>query len=102
MATAPMRVPQHVKDEVESAARLVGQTPGELLEEAWKSYRESPNFRADFEAAQKALQTGDLDGLAQHLRERGRSRAAAKADRIQRRRSAARTRSYFPRIKPPS
>jgi hypothetical protein len=51
---------------------------GELLERAWDAYRAGPAFKGDFEYAQKALRTGEMARLAEHYRDRRRSRAKAK------------------------
>lgn len=88
MATRPTRVPDVVHQEVQAAARMLGRSPGELLERAWLAYRQSPEFRDDFTRAQKAFATGDLDRVSGFLAERGRERARARADGVQAQRSS--------------
>ena len=55
MATNPVRVPEAVHDEVHTAARLFGCNASELLEHAWHSFRQSPEFVTEFEQARKAF-----------------------------------------------
>jgi hypothetical protein len=83
MATTPMRVPESVHQEVSSAARLIGCNAPELLERAWISYRQSPEFLDDFRTAQKALATGDLDLIAARLEESGLNRAKRRAIQVE-------------------
>jgi hypothetical protein len=85
--SAPVRVPDDLYREVQGAARLLGCTPGELLERAWDAYRAGPEFKGDFELAQKALQSGDVGLLADHYRERRDNRARAKVEKVDRSRS---------------
>jgi hypothetical protein len=77
--TMTMRVPEDVHHEVQSAARLLGCPPAELLERAWSSYRQSLEFKEDFSFAQKALAIGDLDAITARLQERSRERAERRA-----------------------
>jgi hypothetical protein len=85
--SAPVRVPDDLYREVQGAARLLGCTPGELLERAWDAYRAGPELKGDFELAQKALQSGDVGLLADHYRERRHSRARSKVEKVDRSRS---------------
>ncbi len=91
--SAPIRVPDDVHREVQGAARLFGCTPGDLLERAWEAYRKTPEFKGDFELAQKALKAGDVAILADHYRDRRRSRAEAQVAKINRSRSSKDSRS---------
>lgn len=81
MVTHPIRVPEDVHLEVLVAARLIGCNASELMERAWNLYRQTPEFVADFELAQKAFSVGDLNAIASRLNEqttdRARQRAAA-------------------------
>lgn len=86
MATRPTRVPEDVHDEVQSIARVLGQSPGELLERAWRVYRETPEFRKDFARVQKAFVAGDLDSITSLLTDRGRRRAQERTGRVKARR----------------
>jgi hypothetical protein len=82
MATNPVRVPEVVHSEVHTAARLLGCNAAELLERAWNSYRQSPEFVADFEVAQKAFSVGDLDLVASRLHDQAADRARRRADAV--------------------
>jgi hypothetical protein len=82
MATSPVRVPDAVRGEVFAAARLLGCTPGELLAKAWQSFSTSAEFRHDFQVAQKAFATGDLNAIVDVFDQRGRERAAQSAARL--------------------
>ena len=88
MATRPKRVPADVHQEVHAASRLLGRSPAELLESAWRSYRESPQLRGDFELAQKAFAAGDLETITQLLAEKSRARAQRRAARVRELRSS--------------
>jgi len=83
MATKVIRAPEAVHSEVHAAARVLGCNPSELLERAWESFRQSPEFAEDFDLARKAFSVGDLDLVASRLHdqsiERARQRAAAVA-----------------------
>ena len=80
MATSPVRVPETVHSEVHAAARLMGCNAAELLERAWHSYRQSPEFVGEFAAAQKAFSAGDLDVVVSQLQEQSSDRARRRAD----------------------
>jgi len=82
MATNPVRVPNAVHGEIHAAARLLGCNASELLERAWQSFRESPEFVAEFELAQKAFSVGDLDLVASRLYEQSSQRAKRRADSV--------------------
>jgi len=82
MATNPVRVPETVHNEVHTAARLLGCNAAELLERAWQSFRQSPEFLNDFEQAQKAFSVGDLDHVASRLYEQSAHRAKRRADAV--------------------
>jgi len=82
MATNPVRVPEAVHDEVHTAARLIGCNASELLERAWLSFRQSPEFVTEFEQARKAFSTGALDQVASHLYEQSARRAQRRADSV--------------------
>ncbi|MFP5325998.1 MAG: hypothetical protein ACLGHT_00780 [Acidimicrobiia bacterium] len=82
MATNPIRVPESVHGEVHAAARLLGCNAAELLARAWEAYRESPEFVAEFEYAQKALSVGDIDAVAHRLHEQATERARRRADAV--------------------
>lgn len=88
MATRPTRVPEDVHQELQAAARILGRSPGELLERAWHAYRQSHEFRDDFTLAQKAFASGDLDRVSGFLAERGRDRARSRAEGVQALRSS--------------
>ncbi len=79
MATTPIRVPETVHSEVHAAARLMGCNAAELLARAWEAYRQTPEFVADFEYAQKAFSVGDLDAVAHRLHEQAAERASRRA-----------------------
>ncbi|MGP8150756.1 MAG: hypothetical protein ACLPXU_08720 [Acidimicrobiales bacterium] len=82
MATNPVRVPEAVHDEVHTVARLFGCNASELLERAWHSFRQSPEFVTEFEQARKAFSTGDLDQVASRLYEQSAQRAKRRADSV--------------------
>lgn len=84
MATAPIRVPESVRGEVQTASRLLGCNASDLLARAWEQFRQSPEFKQEFELAQKAFSVGDLDTIARRLTERGAERAADRAVAVQR------------------
>ena len=83
MATNPIRVPESVRSEVHTAARLLGCNAAELLARAWEAYRQSPEFVSEFEFAQKALSVGDVDAVAHRLHEQAAQRAKRRADAVQ-------------------
>lgn len=83
MATNPIRVPESLHGEVHAAARLLGCNAAELLARAWEAYRQSPEFVAEFERAQKALSVGDIDEVAHRLHEQATGRARRRADAVQ-------------------
>ncbi len=64
MPSQPVRVPHNVYEELQNAARLMDCTPGELLDRAWSSYRQTPEFTEDFTAFQKAFAKGDIDAVS--------------------------------------
>ncbi len=68
--------------EVQAAAHLLGCNAAELLERAWNAYRQTPDFREDFEHAQKAISVGDLDSIASRLQERSAARAKQRAEAV--------------------
>ena len=74
-ATSTIRVPRSVQSEVSTASRLLGCNAAELLQRAWLAYRETTEFRDDFQRAQKAFATGDLEHLASRFQERSEERA---------------------------
>lgn len=80
MASQPVRVPDNVYEELQNAARLMDCTPGELLERAWSSYRQTPEFTEDFTAFQKAFAKGDIDAVTERLRTASAERAARRAE----------------------
>ena len=82
MRTSPMRVSETVHAEVGAAARLLGCNAADLLEQAWTSFRQSPQFVHDFEMAQKAFSTGDLDRIVTRLTEQAEHRASSKAQAV--------------------
>lgn len=82
MATKPIRVPESVHAEVHAAARLLGCNAADLLARAWEAYRHSPEFRSEFEFAQKALSVGDIDAVAHRLHEQAAERAKRRADAV--------------------
>ena len=81
MASQPVRVPDNVYEELQNAARLMDCTPGELLERAWTSYRQTPEFTDDFTAFQKAFAKGDIDAVTERLRTANAERAARRAEK---------------------
>lgn len=83
MASKPTRIPGKVHDEVQAVARVLGRSPGELLEQAWASYRESPEFRDEFAQVQKAFSGGDLESITSMLTDRAHTRARARVAAIQ-------------------
>ena len=87
MTTNPVRVPASVHSEVNAAARVLGCNTAELLEKAWNVYRHSPEFASDFDIAQKAFATGDLDYLASRMQEQAAERAQRRAAAVQQLRS---------------
>ncbi len=82
MATNPIRVPELVHSEVHTAARVLGCNAAELLSRAWEAYRHSPEFRTEFEFAQKALSVGDIDAVAHRLHEQSTERAGRRAEAV--------------------
>ncbi|MGK2957729.1 MAG: hypothetical protein ACSLFB_04880 [Acidimicrobiales bacterium] len=78
MVTIPVRVPESVHNEVHTAARLFGCNAAELLERAWESFRQNPEFLAEFEETQKAFSVGDLDNVTSRLYEQSTNRARAR------------------------
>ena len=83
MATNPIRVPESVHGEVHAAARLLGCNAADLLARAWEAYRQSPEFRSEFEFAQEALSVGDIDAVAHRLHEQAAQRAKSRASAVQ-------------------
>ena len=79
MASVPVRVPEETHEQVNAASRILGCTPGELLQRSWEAYRGTPQFKETFQLAQKALTVGDLGVLADHYRSARHERAVAKA-----------------------
>ncbi len=84
MGTNPIRVSETVHAEVGAAARLLGCNAADLLEQAWTSFRQSPQFLHDFEIAQKAFATGDLDRIVIRLSEQAEHRASSRAQAVAR------------------
>lgn len=82
MATNPIRVPESVHSEVHAAARVLGCKAAELLARSWEAYRQSPEFVAEFEYAQKALSVGDIDAVAHRLHEHATERARRRANAV--------------------
>lgn len=82
VATNPVRVPEDVHGEVLVAARLLGCNAAELLERAWQSFRQSPEFIGEFESARKAFAAGDLDSVASRLAGQSTERARRRADAV--------------------
>lgn len=82
MATQPVRVKEDTYEELQGASRLLGQTPAELLSRAWRLYKESPEFRDEFELARKAFSVGDLNVIADMLEEQSDRWAERAADDI--------------------
>jgi hypothetical protein len=87
--SVPVRVPEEIHEEVNAASRILGCTPGELLQRSWEAYRATPQFKETFQFAQKALSVGDLGILADHYRSARHERAAAKAAVARRGRAAS-------------
>lgn len=81
MSTKVVRIDADSAEEAAAAARLLGVPPGELLAQAWRRYRETEEFRATFETAQKAMSSGDLEHLVHRLRETSMLRASERASR---------------------
>ena len=79
--TKPVRIPERVGDEVLVAAQVLGVSSGDLIERAWISFKESPAFKEDFLAYQRALAAGDLDTVVETLNRRASRRAADRATR---------------------
>jgi hypothetical protein len=77
--SVPVRVPEEIYEQVNAVSRVLGCTPGELLQRSWEAYRATPQFKETFELAQKAFAVGDLGVLADHYRSARYERAAAKA-----------------------
>jgi hypothetical protein len=82
MGTSPIRVTETVHAEVGVAARILGCNAADLLEQAWTSFRESPQFLHDFEMAQKAFATGDLDRIVNRLSEQAENRVSLRAQAV--------------------
>jgi hypothetical protein len=67
--TRPVRVDRETYEELQASSRLLGLTPAGLLRRAWETYKETPEFREQFEWAQKAFAVGDIDALTRMLDE---------------------------------
>jgi hypothetical protein len=72
--TKTIRVPETVVQEISTTAEMLGCTPAQLLELAWKAYRASPEFAEDLTFTQKTFATGDPDVIMARLQERRRQR----------------------------
>jgi hypothetical protein len=83
MSTNPVRVSAEVHAEIHAAARLFGCNAAELLQRAWESYRQTPEFQSDFELAQKAFAIGDLESIANRLHDESKARAKRRAAEVQ-------------------
>jgi len=68
MTTVPVRVPEEVHSEVQTAARVLGCSSSALLERAWLSFSRSPEFVDAFQLAQEALSDGRIELVALRLR----------------------------------
>ncbi len=79
MATNPVRVPESVHTEVQTASRMLGCSTSELMERAWEAFRQSPGFIEEFEFARKAFSVGDLEAVANSLHVQGKNRARERA-----------------------
>ncbi|MHB8449300.1 MAG: hypothetical protein ACYDAQ_02360 [Mycobacteriales bacterium] len=81
MTTKVVRIEADAAQESAAAARLLGKSQSELLARAWEQYRLSAEFRSTFQAAQKAIATGDLGVIGEELQAAAKGRAAARAER---------------------
>jgi hypothetical protein len=77
--TKPIRVPRQVGIEVHAAALVLDMTSAEVLEQAWISYKQTPQFKEDFLSYQQAFASGDLELIADKLNERSLQRAEERA-----------------------
>ena len=82
--TTNMRVPTDVHTEATRIAALLGQTPGELLAEAWKDYfaKHREHFAKDLEEAATIVRRGTTDELIDFVASGAKERAAASAAAI--------------------
>lgn len=79
MNTAVVRVPQRVHKEVQAASRVTGRTTAEVFQQAWTSFKATPEFEAELKAAQVALSAGDIETVTDLVLEHA---ARSKAQRI--------------------
>lgn len=77
--TKVVRVPTQVGQEVSAAAQILGVNSADLLEAAWASFRNSPQFKEEFYKYQTAIASGDLESVVKALDENARERAATRA-----------------------
>jgi hypothetical protein len=78
-----VRVPDDVHLEAKQVAAFRGQTPGEVLGEAWRRFMEEnrEQFAMDLEEAARLLRNGSADELAEFTSRNVRARAEAAAAR---------------------
>lgn len=81
MATTNMRVPTDVHIEATKIAAMRGQTPGDLLAEAWKEFfaRHREHFGKELEEAATIVRRGTTDELTAFVAKGAKDRAKASA-----------------------
>lgn len=87
--TTNMRVPTDVHTEATKIAALRGQTPGDLLAEAWKEFfaKHREHFARDLEEAATIVRRGTADELTTLVAKGAKERAKASAAAIRAKRS---------------
>lgn len=82
--TTNMRVPADVHTEATKIAALRGQTPGDLLAEAWKEFfaKHREHFAKDLEEAATIVRRGTTDELTAFVARGAEERAKASAAAI--------------------
>ena len=87
--TMNLRVPRDVHSEATKIAALRGQTPGDLLAEAWKEFfdRHREAFAKDLEEAATIVRRGATDDLTAFVAKGAKERAKESAAAIREKRS---------------
>jgi hypothetical protein len=82
--TTNVRVPTDIHTEATRIAALRGQTPGELLAEAWKEFftKHREHFAKDLEEAASIVRRGTTDELTAFVARGAKDRAQASAAAI--------------------
>jgi hypothetical protein len=83
-STTAVRVPDEVLDEVKRIAALTGDTPGNMLAQAWTEFieRHRDELSVQFTEVARMLREGDKNGLASLSKQTRAVRASAAAARV--------------------